>query len=295
MELDDYQQRALTTDQVPGDGGNAILVPLLGLAGEAGTLVSEYKKFLRDGDAHRLHRERVAEELGDLLWYLSNVASKYGLQLDVIATANLAKMHGRWTQRGRAGAQPGGAPTFDGGYPDQERLPRAFELDITETGQGSSMQVQAFIDGQPFGHNLTDNAYHPDGYRFHDAFHLAYAAVLGWSPITRALLCRKRKSNPTVDEVEDGGRSIILEEAVAAIAFDYAKDHAFLEGVTAIDAVVIKTIMSVTSHLEVSQCSAGEWEMAIFMGFDTWRKLMEHRRGRLAVNLNDRSLILHSA
>jgi len=43
---------------------------LLGLAGEAGTLLSEYKKHLRDGDAHQLHKERVAEELGDLLWYL---------------------------------------------------------------------------------------------------------------------------------------------------------------------------------------------------------------------------------
>jgi hypothetical protein len=54
---------------------------------------------------------------------------------------------------------------------------------------------------------MADNAYERAGYRFHDVFHLAFAAVLGWSPITRALLKRKRKSSPEVDEVEDRGRS----------------------------------------------------------------------------------------
>ena len=42
--------------------------------------------------------------------------------------------------------------------------------------------------------------------RFHDIFHLSYAAILGWSPTVRALLRCKRKSDPRVDEVEDGGK-----------------------------------------------------------------------------------------
>ena len=42
---------------------------------------------------------------------------------------------------------------------------------------------------------------------FHDVFHLAYAAVLGWSPTTRALLKIKRKSRPEIDENEDGARA----------------------------------------------------------------------------------------
>ena len=63
--------------------------------------------------------------------------------------------------------------------------------------EGSAHQhVRLLVDGKPFGAELTDNAYDPDGYRFHDVFHFAYAAVLGWSPITRALLRRKRKSQP---------------------------------------------------------------------------------------------------
>ena len=59
----------------------ALIVPMLGLAGETGQLLSEYKKHLRDGEAHRLFKERVSEELGDLLWYIANVASKFDLTL----------------------------------------------------------------------------------------------------------------------------------------------------------------------------------------------------------------------
>ena len=67
------------------------VVPLLGLAGETGELLSEYKKHLRDGDSHLLFRERVSEELGDLLWYVANVAAKFDLKLGDIAQANLKK------------------------------------------------------------------------------------------------------------------------------------------------------------------------------------------------------------
>ena len=101
MDFDRYQKEALRTDRVPAqddtDGVLSLIVPMLGLAGETGQLLSEYKKHLRDRDAHRLFKERVGEELGDLLWYVANVASKFGLTLDQIAVANLAKVKSRWT------------------------------------------------------------------------------------------------------------------------------------------------------------------------------------------------------
>lgn len=293
MDMREYQQRALETDQVPGDGERAIIVPLLGLAGEAGTLLSEYKKFLRDGEAHRLHKERVAEELGDLLWYLSDIASKYGIDLNTVAEANLAKARRRWALRGRAGDVLGPAPRFDADYPEHERLPRQFEVEITEEREGDAVKVRAFVGGKQVGHPLTDNAYGADGYRFHDVFHLVYAAVLGWSPVTRWLLKRKRKSNPAVDAVEDGGRAIAIEEGLAAIIFNYAQDHAFLEGVAAIDEALLRVITRATSHLEVSRCSEGEWETAILEGFDAWRQIAKQRGGRLIANLDSRSITVH--
>ena len=72
------------------------MIPLAGLAGETGELLGEYKKYLRDGESHKLFKERLAEEVGDLLWYVANVATKFGLDLAQVAEQNLAKCEGRW-------------------------------------------------------------------------------------------------------------------------------------------------------------------------------------------------------
>jgi NTP pyrophosphatase (non-canonical NTP hydrolase) len=288
MNFDNYQKEALRTDRVPGgdgaDDAASLIVPMLGLAGETGQLLSEYKKHLRDGEAHRLFKERVSEELGDLLWYLANVASKFDLSLSDIAAANLAKVKQRWaTER----AEP---LSFDAMLPEGERLPRRFEVELIDIEGEDRQRVRVVIDGKPCGAELTDNAYDPDGYRFHDAFHFAYAAVLGWSPITRALLRRKRKSRPLLDEVEDGGRAVVIEEGVAALAFEYARRHRFLEGVAALDFQLLRTIKDMTSHLEVRQCTTGEWEQAILQGFDVWRAVLAARGGRIAVDLDERRI-----
>ena len=66
--------------------------------------------------------------------------------------------------------------------------------------------------------------------RFHDVFHLANAAILHWSPVFRALIRQKRKSDPKIDEVEDGGRATVVEEGLTAWIFSYAKGLNFFEG-----------------------------------------------------------------
>ena len=288
MDLREYQRQAQTTDQVPpgvtGDAGAALVVPLLGLAGETGELLGEYKKQLRDGAAHRLFKERVAEELGDLLWYVANVASKYELDLDDVAQANLRKIHDRWQRQQTEGN------LFDSEFPERERFPRRFEVHFTEVVVNSRVTMRAFVDGVPMGDDLTDNAYDPDGYRFHDVFHLALAAVLGWSPVTRTILRRKRKSNAIIDEVEDGGRAAAIEEGLSALVFDYARTHNFLEGITALDYDVLRTVKSITSHLEVSRRTVGDWENAILEGYNAWRQLVRSRGGRVVVDLDARAL-----
>ena len=89
MKLREYQLEAEKTDQVPGsrkdESRTGIMVPLLGLAGEAGTLLTEYKKWMREGESYQIFKERVAEELGDILWYVANIASKEELNLETIA------------------------------------------------------------------------------------------------------------------------------------------------------------------------------------------------------------------
>jgi NTP pyrophosphatase (non-canonical NTP hydrolase) len=288
MDFNSYQKEALRTDRVPArdgaDDAASLIVPMLGLAGETGQLLSEYKKHLRDGESHRLFKQRVSEELGDLLWYIANVAKKFDLTLSDIAAANVAKVKGRWAA-GRA--EP---LSFDAELPEGERLPRKFEVELIDVEGDARQCVRVVISGKLFGGVLTDNAYDPDGYRFHDVFHFAYAAVLGWSPVARALLGRKRKSRPLLDEVEDGGRAAVIEEGVAALAFDYARRHTMLEGVAALDFQLLRTIKDMTSHLEVSQRTTGEWEQAILQGFRAWRAVLAARGGRIAVNLDARRI-----
>ena len=55
--------------------------------------------------------------------------------------------------------------------------------------------------GGYLGDELTDNTRQTDAYRFHDAIHFGFMAVLGWSTNLRALLGIKRKSDPKTDEV----------------------------------------------------------------------------------------------
>lgn len=289
MDLKTYQAEALRTDQVPGSNegefATAVIVPMLGLAGETGQLLSEYKKHLRDGAAHRLFKDRVGEELGDLLWYVSNVASKFGLDLDDIAQRNLAKVRARWSSPSES------APDLDSTLPIAERLPRQMKVRLVEEpGSGERPMVRMTINGEGIGSLLGDNAYDPDGYRFHDVFHLAYAAILGWSPNLRAFLKRKRKSRPLLDDVEDGGRARIIEEGVSALVFDYARVHNFLEGINEIDYRLLRTIQSMTSHLEVSQATAADWERAILEGFAIWRAVLANNGGEIIVDLDEQQI-----
>ncbi|MBD2538650.1 nucleoside triphosphate pyrophosphohydrolase family protein [Coleofasciculus sp. FACHB-SPT36] len=292
MDFCKYQELALKTEQATAVPGAEVIVALLGLASEAGELLGEYKKYLRDGAAHRLFQERVAEELGDLLWYIANVARKFDLDLNFIAERNLEKCRNLWAEKE---TEPTGVKnmgnSFDSDFPEHERLPRKFEVEITEVFQDNSIKMKAFVNGQQIGNDLTDNSYANDGYRFHDVFHLAYAGVLGWSPVTRQLLggC-KRKSNLKVDEVEDGGRAKAIEEGISALVFSYAKNHAFLEGVSAIDYHLLRTIKEMTSHLEVAQCSLRDWAKAILMGYEIWRQVDKNRGGIVVVDLDARSI-----
>ncbi|MDB9349860.1 nucleoside triphosphate pyrophosphohydrolase family protein [Nodularia spumigena] len=289
MNFSEYQIQALNTDQIPAIEGTELIIPLLGLVGEVGSLMTEYKKHLRDGDAHKLFKEGIAEELGDMLWYISNLASKFNLNLEEIAKDNLRKCHDRWGWRASDPINDNATSyIFDHDFPEHESLPRQFEVEITETSKDNSVRMKAFINKKQVGNDLTDNSYSSDGYRFHDIFHLSYAAVLGWSVVTRSNLKCKRKSNPSIDEVEDGGRAVAIEEGISALVFSYAKDHDFLEGVKVIDYQLLKTIKNMTSHLEVSQCSLGDWEKAIFMGYDVWRQVEKNRGGTVVVDLDAR-------
>lgn len=290
MELNEYQRLANQTDQQPEETDlendpRSIMVPLLGMAGEVGELLGEHKKWLRDGESHRLFPERVKEELGDVLWYLSNVATKHALTLEEVADFNLSKTGRRWQS-----VSPDRATKklLDEDFPPFERLPRQMDI-IIEENSGVAITT---INGAKYGDPLTDNRYEDDGYRFHDIFHLSFASILGWSPTIRALMKRKRKSDPGFDSVEDGGRAVVIEEGISAMVFSYAERRNFLEGAEGVNYDLLRTIKDMTADLEVSVRAEGEWERAIITGFNIWRHVNANGRGRIHADLKRRTIEL---
>jgi NTP pyrophosphatase (non-canonical NTP hydrolase) len=96
VDLSTYQQRSRQTARYPDAGSNP-LYPTLGLCGEAGEVADKVKKVLRDrqGVFDAQVREDLGLELGDVLWYVAQLATELGLDLEQIAAANLSKLADR--------------------------------------------------------------------------------------------------------------------------------------------------------------------------------------------------------
>ncbi len=95
MELSEYQRLSRSTAEYPRQ--EALTYPALGLAGEAGEFADHAKKVIRDdgGEVTPQRREAMAKELGDVLWYVAQLASELGLELDQVARDNLDKLLSR--------------------------------------------------------------------------------------------------------------------------------------------------------------------------------------------------------
>lgn len=95
MELSEYQRLSRRTAGYPREAWLAY--PALGLAGEAGEVAEHAKKTIRDngGRVSTERRAALAKELGDVLWYLAQLATELELDLDEIAQANLDKLLSR--------------------------------------------------------------------------------------------------------------------------------------------------------------------------------------------------------
>lgn len=95
-DLDTYQKASRSTWSVIRTD-HPIVYPTLGLANEAGEVAGKVKKIFRDkggviGDAER---EALKGELGDVLWYFTQICTELGLTLEEVAAANLEKLSSR--------------------------------------------------------------------------------------------------------------------------------------------------------------------------------------------------------
>ena len=176
---------------------------------------------------------------------------------------------------------------FDSKFGIEEQLPREFRIRVNQRGSGKSyLQWNGVFIGDP----LTDNIADRDGYRFHDVFHFANAAILHWSPVMRALIRHKRKSNPKFDEEQDSGRAIVVEEGVAAWIFSRAKELNFFENQEKVSLGILKTIGEFVSGYEVEKCPLKLWEKAILEGYAVFRQLKENQGGWIIGNREQRTI-----
>lgn len=382
LTVADYVIQALRTDQ--GTEGNSLAFPLLGLFGETGSLLSELKKKQRDKVAFVAYAANVAEELGDVLWYLTVLANRGGVSLADVAT-NVGRNFVNWKAADDAAIdfaslqpdhiQLAGEPTpefeskllklagdvgqlamdyrsgalndnkaaltgrlvtvlrsligtaSDAGmslegaavknlwkisdrwpkeqkYPPpldekaipEEQLPRRMVIDIVEREVRGQKYVFQTCNEINIGDRLTDNAEEPDDYRFHDVFHYAYAAVLTWSPVLRALLRLKRKSDPVADEAQDGARAVLIEEGITTWIFSLAEDLKYFEGMKAgeLPFDLLKGIRQFVKGYEAKACPLWLWEEAILQGYAAFRYLREHRRGRVTIDMANRRLTIEA-
>ena len=263
---------------------NQLLSNLASAAGELAAATS-HQMDIRDSAA-------ATQFLGNHLALLSRVAASFGLNLDEIAAENLSKIADRWPGKDLQHHVAPFDPASD--YPEYEQLPRRFIVEFDERVDGDKKYVVQSIRGVFVGDRLTDNNVEEDGYRFHDVFHLAYVAHLGWSPVIRGLLKRKRKSKSDVDENQDGARAMIIEEGIATWIFNHAKIRG--DGFAGVERGqlafgLLKQIRQMVRGYEVDACPLWQWEFAILDGFKVFRELYEAKRGRVHVDMEAHTLV----
>ncbi|MCC5915855.1 MAG: nucleoside triphosphate pyrophosphohydrolase family protein [Cryomorphaceae bacterium] len=289
MDFKVYQKAASKTIQdYTKDKDTSKLIPFLGLIGEAGSVISELKKSLRDGDTYTSYGNKLKEELGDVLWYISTIATQYKFDLEEIAEHNLSKIKDRFDSD-----SINNFIIYDENYPVKERFPREFEIQFKVVNDEGKEKVRIINNknGKQLGDDITDNSYQDDGYRFHDIFHFGYVAFLGWSPVVRKLMDLKRRSDDSIDEIEDGARASITEELISLFIYNHSLDHKLFKYSSSVDSEILKTIQKLVAGIEVQSCTQKQWETAIIESYKVFDELRKNNGGRVLVSIKNRRLI----
>ena len=290
FDLDDYQRLAFLTARTKGAEFERVCLAILSQLGAEVLRTTlppvelELNRKLEDRD--------LAVVLGEIVWHLAAVATMSGLTLGRIAADNQAKVTGRYRR-----LTP--TPLPDDGYPGHERFPRRLQVCFVTVGKGRS---QMYFQGRPLGNELTDNVLDEDGYRFHDVMHLAFLAKLGWSPVLRKLIGRKRKSSPQIDEVQDGARAQIVEELIIksvhseiTTGLRASQLGSSSSGQPSSNAEIVpfrflSQLPRLAAGLEVAASQLWEWEDAIVEGSRLFLCLREHGNGTVWLDLDARTI-----
>ena len=93
------------------------------------------------------------------------------------------------------------------------------------------------------------------------------------------MIKQKRKSDPKIDEAEDGGRAIVVEEGLTAWIFSRAKQLNFFGGLDSVSFDLLKTVQQFVRGYEVERCPLKLWEEAIMEGYRVFRQVRKANGG----------------
>lgn len=96
MTINEYQKLAMTTLNPALSKRDVLINGVMGLCGEAGEAIDLVKKHLAQG--HELDRERLIGELGDVAWYLAEVATVLDVDLETVLSRNIEKLKARYPE-----------------------------------------------------------------------------------------------------------------------------------------------------------------------------------------------------
>lgn len=267
--------------------------PLSGHAVESRliTMGAKVGRLLEDFTAGKIadNKDALADDLVEIFRAIVAAANDADVSLDEAVQRNIMKVVSRWPLSKTFG------PRYDDDCDSDERLPQRLEVVFREKDIAGTKYVIQECNGIHIGDRLTDNRFDQDDYRFHDVFHLAYAAVLGWSPVLRALFKLKRKSRPAVDENEDGARAILIEEGISTWIFNHAASLYHFRSVEHLDYSLLKSIRDFVKGYEVETRPLWQWEHAILEGFRVFRELQVYRGGTVVADLDNHTITFHPA
>ncbi|MEU4576117.1 hypothetical protein [Nonomuraea sp. NPDC023979] len=164
-------------------------------------------------------------------------------------------------------------------FPTYEQLPPVVEARFVSQASGFGPLTQMYINNRPVGRPLGDHG-RAEGFRWHNALHLAFAVGLGWSPVTRSMLGVERLSDPYTANVEDGHAAREAEERTAWAIFLDARSHGWYTRVHPSKSL-LRQVRTLTAGLEVSGRSNDDWRSVITAGIDCVRHLWSADGGTL--------------
>ena len=96
MKANEYQKLAMTTLNKFLSKKDVLINGVMGLCGESGEVIDIVKKHLAQG--HELDKDKIIKELGDVAWYLAEVAYALDVDLETVLTLNIEKLKKRYPE-----------------------------------------------------------------------------------------------------------------------------------------------------------------------------------------------------